>query len=265
MRNPKLRAMLSVPPLWPMLLSTLILASLVLAEIFMWTRSELATEARSLTYKALFDRRSSDATTTRVAACAQFDSLWHAAHVGDFPEPRFEPQVDTSSRERAHQEHRAGAKRKLEQLRSTIGVSQYDLLEKRIIHNLRYTTLAQYFAMGRNRLPAAFVEATDALVGFFGLAEAPDRARIEAYRLEATLPAPNQPRWLHRPASRVRPLANGSARPLAPGLHPAAARISRSRSSRVPSSRRALRYALMRTHHRQVSTLASDPPAEARQ
>ena len=138
--------------------------------------------ARSLTYKALFDRRASDATTTRVAACAQFDSLWHAAHGGDFPEPRFEPQVDTSGRERAHQEHRAGAKRKLEQLRSTIGGGAYNLLEQRIIHNLRYTTLARELQVGRNRIPGMFVKATDALVEFFGLAEAPDRARIRAYR-----------------------------------------------------------------------------------
>ena len=31
-----------------------------------------------------------------------------------------------------------------------------------------------------------FVKATDALVGFFGLAEAPDRARIRAYRSPQT-------------------------------------------------------------------------------
>jgi hypothetical protein len=138
--------------------------------------------ARSLTYKALFDRRASDATTTRVAACAAFDGLWHAAHAGDFPEPRFEPQVDTSGKERAHQEHRAGAKRKLEQLHRTIGREAYELLEQRIVHNVRYTTLAKIMAVGRNRLPTLFVEATDGLVEFFGLAGAPDRSRIRAYR-----------------------------------------------------------------------------------
>ena len=136
---------------------------------------------RSLAYMALFDRRRRDATATRVAACATFDSLWHAAHAGDFPEPRFEPQVDSSTPERMHQERFADAKLRLEALRRRLDVMTYALLVERIVRNVRYAALT--WIGGVNTLPRRFVEATDVLVEFFGLEEFNESKRaIRAWR-----------------------------------------------------------------------------------
>ncbi len=138
--------------------------------------------ARSLPYKALFDKRASDATPIRVVACKMFDDIWHMGHVGDFPEPRFEPQVDTSGTERAHQEKRAQAKRQLEVLRQTIGPLGYAVLEQRVVYNVRYDVLMKFFEMRKATAPKLFIEAVDRLVDHFGLADAPERTRIRSFQ-----------------------------------------------------------------------------------
>lgn len=143
-----------------------------------------ASRARSLTYTGLFARRASDATGVRVAACSAFDDLWQAAHVGDFPEPRFEPRVDATRAERTHQEKRAGAKLSLQAIRTTIGPYLYAIAEQRIIQNLSYSALSKHVDLAPHHLPPKFIRAVDGIADVLGLAVTDDRShsRIRAFR-----------------------------------------------------------------------------------
>jgi hypothetical protein len=142
-----------------------------------------ANRARSLTYTALFGRRSVDATTTRVLACTAFDDIWHAAHAGEFPEPKFEPQVDSSRSDRTHQESRARAKMLLQKFHTAMGPYFYSIVEQRIVRNMSYGALARLLMIQPKALPGKFAQAVDVIAEVLRLDALPDRpGRIRAFR-----------------------------------------------------------------------------------
>lgn len=147
-----------------------------------------ASRARSLTYTALFAKRMVDATATRVAACSAFDDTWHTAHVGEFPEPRFEPQVDSTRSEHTHQEAMASAKLKLQAIHTAIGPYLFAIAEQRIVRNTSYVSISRTMGIAAHHLPKQFIQAVDGIAVALGLVGQVQRSRIRAYRAPRATP-----------------------------------------------------------------------------
>ncbi len=124
--------------------------------------------ARSLKHSSLFKNKS-EATYSRVRACEIYDELWHAAHIGDYPEPRFEPKVDSSGKFGVIPMN-AGAKEKLDAITKAIGAEPAALLYFRIIENWSFRAMARDGYGDERSLQFRFVAAVDAAARALGFA-----------------------------------------------------------------------------------------------
>jgi hypothetical protein len=139
---------------------------------------------RSLEYARLFVQAT--ATPLRVAACAAFDNLWHNAHRGDYPEPKFESSGGNKSTSAPHPEFRAGAKIRLSRMRQRMTPLHYGVLEGRVIDGFSFRYLSTTVGVSHARIHEVFAVAADQVADILGLVNDETNSRIRSWVQENT-------------------------------------------------------------------------------
>jgi hypothetical protein len=134
---------------------------------------------RSLEYARLFVQAT--ATPLRVAACAAFDNLWHNAHRGDYPEPKFESSGGNKSTSAPHPEFRAGAKIRLSRLKQRLTPLHYGILEGRVIDGFSFRYLSTTVGVSHARIHEIFAVAADQVADALGLVNDETNSRIRSW------------------------------------------------------------------------------------
>lgn len=122
--------------------------------------------ARTRPYADLFLRKA-NATPERLAACDRYEELVRTSQEGLFPEPAFEPRVDSSNIQSSPLAN-AAALVSRDALRAYVGVEGEALLYLRIIDSRSARSLASE-AGDERQVQAKFTAAVDAAARFFGL------------------------------------------------------------------------------------------------
>lgn len=113
--------------------------------------------------------RQTDRTPPRLAALQHFENLYHRAHAGLFPAPRFEQGVDTSRKPASVSNDRAVSLQALSAVEARLGADLYAVLFARVIEGRTIAAIAAERGADPEKLGAVFMFAVDAAVGHFGL------------------------------------------------------------------------------------------------
>jgi hypothetical protein len=115
--------------------------------------------------------RQTDRTPPRLLALERFDALWHRAHAGQFPNPRFERGVDTSRKIGGVSDDRAESLRLIGDVKTRIGEEFFAILFHRVINGHSFSWMASQGMGESERLGVLFLAAIDATARHFGLRE----------------------------------------------------------------------------------------------
>jgi len=125
----------------------------------------------SLADYAAMIHRQTDRTPPRLLALERFDQLWHRAHAGQFPNPRFERGVDTSRKVGGVSDDRADQLLEVDRLKARIGEEMFAVLFHLVIGGHSFTWMAGQGMGESERLDVLFLAAIDATARHFGLRE----------------------------------------------------------------------------------------------
>lgn len=133
-------------------------------------------------YSALITAQK-DRTDARLRAMAQFDELWHRSEKGLYPEPRFEPPVDTTAGPSGVTADRVDGLADMQRLVAYIGRQAQALLYLRIVDRMEFTAIARLTGHGRQEVAAMVLSAVDSVAAFYGYS----RPTPEVERLDEVL------------------------------------------------------------------------------
>jgi hypothetical protein len=137
-------------------------------------------------YGALI-RDPKERTEARLRAMEAFDELWHRAEVGLYPEPRFEPAVDTSAGASGITAHRMDGLAEMQRLTAYIGRQAQALLWMRVVDRQDFTAIARVTGRDARDVSALVLSAIDSVAGFYGFGRpAPEVERLDATMAEAS-------------------------------------------------------------------------------
>ncbi len=125
-------------------------------------------------------------TEPRLRAMEAFDELWHRAEAGLYPEPRFEPAVDTSAGASGVTAHRMDGLAEMQRLTAYIGRQAQALLWMRIVDRQELQAIARVAGRDPREVTAIVFAALDGVAAFYGFG----RAAPEVERLDEVLGAP---------------------------------------------------------------------------
>lgn len=134
------------------------------------------------TYSALI-RHPKDRTAERLRAMADFDELWHRAEKGLYPEPRFEPPVDTTAGPSGVTADRVDGLAEMQRLVAYIGRQAQALLFLRIVDRMEFTAIARLTGRDQREVSALVLSAIDGVAAFYGYS----RPTPEVERLDEVL------------------------------------------------------------------------------
>lgn len=134
------------------------------------------------TYSALI-KDPKKRTEARLRAMEKFDELWHRAEAGLYPEPRFEPAVDTSAGASGVTAHRMDGLAEMQRLTAYIGRQAQALLKMRVVERMEIQAIARIADRDPEDIGALIHAAIDGVAGFYGYSLQP----IEVERLDAEL------------------------------------------------------------------------------
>lgn len=135
-------------------------------------------------YSALI-RDPKERTEARLRAMEAFDELWHRAEAGLYPEPRFEPAVDTSAGASGVTAHRMDGLAEMQRLTAYIGRQAQALLWMRVVDRQELSAIARATGRtdsGRDRdqVSTMVMSAIDAVAAFYGFGRpAPEVERLD--------------------------------------------------------------------------------------
>ncbi|WP_204165533.1 hypothetical protein [Methylobacterium sp. 17Sr1-1] len=127
-------------------------------------------------------------TEARLRAMEKFDDLWHRAEAGLYPEPRFEPAVDTSAGASGVTAHRMDGLAEMQRLTAYIGRQAQALLWMRVVDRQEFTAIARVTGRDARDVSALVVSAIDSVAAFYGFGRpAPEVQRLDAAQAHASL------------------------------------------------------------------------------
>ncbi len=97
-----------------------------------------------------------------------FDELWHRAEAGLYPEPRFEPAVDTSAGASGITAHRMDGLAEMQRLTAYIGRQAQALLKMRIVDRMEVQAIARIGDRDPEGIGALIHAAIDGVAAFYG-------------------------------------------------------------------------------------------------
>ncbi len=118
-------------------------------------------------YSALI-KKPKDRTEPRLRAMEAFDELWHRAEAGLYPEPRFEPAVDTSAGASGITAHRMDGLAEMQRLTAYIGRQAQALLKMRIVDRMEVQAIARIGDRDPEGIGALIHAAIDGVAAFYG-------------------------------------------------------------------------------------------------
>ncbi len=133
-------------------------------------------------YGALI-RDPKERTEARLRAMEAFDELWHRAEAGLYPEPRFEPAVDTSAGHSGVTAHRMEGLAEIQRLTAYIGRQSQALLWMRVVDRQEFTAIARVTGRDARDVSALVLSAIDGVAAFYGFS----LPSAEVERLDAAL------------------------------------------------------------------------------
>ncbi|WP_125901028.1 hypothetical protein [Methylobacterium indicum] len=122
-------------------------------------------------------------TEPRLRAMEAFDELWHRAEAGLYPEPRFEPAVDTSAGASGVTAHRMDGLAEMQRLTAYIGRQGQALLWMRVVDRQELQAIARVAGRDPREVTAIVFAALDGVAAFYGFG----RAAPEVERLDEVL------------------------------------------------------------------------------
>lgn len=122
-------------------------------------------------------------TEPRLRAMEAFDELWHRAEAGLYPEPRFEPAVDTSAGASGVTAHRMDGLAEMQRLTAYIGRQAQALLWMRVVDRQELQAIARVAGRDPREVSAIVLAALDGVAAFYGFG----RAAPEVERLDEVL------------------------------------------------------------------------------
>lgn len=125
----------------------------------------------SLADYAAMIHRMTDRTPPRLLALEGFNQLWHRAHAGQFPNPRFERSVATSRRLGSVSDDCADQLLEVGRLKGRVGEELFAVLFHRVIGGHSFTWMACQRMGEPEKLGMLFLAAIDATARHFGLRE----------------------------------------------------------------------------------------------
>lgn len=138
-------------------------------------------------YSALI-RDPKERTEARLRAMEAFDDLWHRAEAGLYPEPRFEPAVDTAAGASGITAHRMDGLAEMQRLTAYIGRQAQALLWMRIVDRQDFTAIARVTGRDARDVSALVLSAVDSVAAFYSFGRpAPEVERLDAALAQASL------------------------------------------------------------------------------
>ncbi|KMO21410.1 hypothetical protein SQ03_03415 [Methylobacterium platani JCM 14648] len=129
-------------------------------------------------YSALI-KDQAERTEARLRAMAAFDDLWHRAEKGLYPEPRFEPPVDTTAGPSGVTADRVDGLAEMQRLVAYVGRQAQAMLYLRIVERMEFTAIARLIGRDKRDVSALVLSAVDSAAAFFGYARpAPEIERL---------------------------------------------------------------------------------------
>ena len=138
----------------------------------------------SLAGYAAMIARTTDRTPPRLLALERYDVLWHRAHAGLFPNPRFERGVDTSRSLPGVPDDRATSLQEISRLAARIGDEANALLFHKVVGGHSFAWMASQGMGEPERLGVLFLAAVDALARFYGIGQPSKAVEAMERRLE---------------------------------------------------------------------------------
>lgn len=139
-----------------------------------------------VSYGALI-RDPKERTEARLRAMEAFDELWHRAEGGLYPEPRFEPAVDTSAGASGVTAHRMDGLAEMQRLTAYIGRQAQALLWMRVVDRQDFTAIARVTGRDARDVSALVLSAVDSVAAFYSFGRpAPEVERLDAALAQAS-------------------------------------------------------------------------------
>lgn len=136
-------------------------------------------------YGALI-KKPKDRTEPRLRAMEAFDELWHRAEAGLYPEPRFEPAVDTSAGASGVTAHRMDGLAEMQRLTAYIGRQAQALLKMRVVDRMEVQAIARIGDRDPEDVGALIHAAIDGVAAFYGFGRpAPEVERLDEVLAQA--------------------------------------------------------------------------------
>jgi hypothetical protein len=133
-------------------------------------------------YSALI-RDPKERTDARLRSMEAFDELWHRAEAGLYPEPRFEPAVDTSAGASSVTAYRMDGLAEMQRLTAYIGRQAQALLWMRVVDRQDFTAIARATGRDARDVSALVLSGIDSVAAFYGFG----RPTHEVERLDAAM------------------------------------------------------------------------------
>lgn len=119
-------------------------------------------------------------TEARLRAMEAFDELWHRAEAGLYPEPRFEPAVDTSAGASGVTAHRMDGLAEMQRLTAYVGRQAQALLWMRVVDRQELQAIARVSGREPRDIAALVLSAIDSVAAFYGFGRpAPEVERLD--------------------------------------------------------------------------------------